>query len=524
MKPGTHPCVLLGEMFDKSRDAMVHGGAWRRVLPAKAFREEKIRLVSELGGRTAPRRSLLAMGAKGLLAGGAAVAISEVAGAGQAAAATSTATPDWINVVSGYGADPAGATDSTTAFTNAIAAAAKAGGGVIYIPAGVYTISSTLTCTTVPVYFVGDGPWATTISFTGTGDCFRVYDGSAYGTRTKFAGGFIGITLDGAKAGAGSAGLHLGDLLQYELDLTVQNFYGTGSIGVHLDNNYYWTEQLHGRIYAQSCASHVVFDWTSGTATTSSGSFERCDLDIYINQDSAKFDGVVFRNGAFVTNGSLKIRGNFGAGSAAVSSAALRLTGYQSVNGYTSYSGIVDSMLDVGVECASGTYPPQTIVFGAAGNAISGCYGALNFGAAGNNFARSNNSNNVSGFYGHTGGDNTLPGGWATYSSGFPTGITGHVAFRFLPTGKEVMVSWAFDIAAGTTLHTGDAIVTVDSKFAYNDNKIIPGNNSGADLTGNVYAPAYLTSAAAFKYGGPSYAGSTASYWYGQGVYTLSLG
>jgi hypothetical protein len=466
------------------------------------------------------------MGATGLLAGGAAVAVSDFAGGTQAAsAATSTATPAWINVASSaYGADPTGVSDSTTAFKNAISAAASAGGGVIYIPAGTYLISSTLTCTTVPVYFLGDGAWATVISFTGTGDCFRVYDSSTYGDRTKFAGGFSGITIDGTKAGAGSSGLHAGDLLQYELDLTVQNFYGTGSIGVHLDNNYYWTEQLFGRIYAQNCTSHVVFDWTTATSSTSSGSFERCDLDLYLDQVNAGFDGVVFRNGAYVTNGSLKIRGNFGSSTSAVSSAALRLSGYESANGYTSYSGIVDSMLDIGVECGSGSHTPQTIVFGASENSISGCYGALNFGAAGNTFTESNNSGNVFSFIGQATGDTTLPGQWATYSTGFPAGITGHVAFRVLPTGHEVMVSWAFDIAAGTTLRTGDTIVTVASQFAYTDNKIIPGNNSGADLTGNVYAPAFLTADAAFQYSGPAYEGSSASYWYGQGVYTLSLG
>ena len=69
-------------------------------------------------------------------------------------------------------------------------------------------------------------------------------------------------------------------------------------------------------------------------------------------------------------------------------------------------------------------------------------------------------------------------------SSGFPTGTTGHVSLRVLPTGNEVMVSWAF--------------VTVNTKFAYNNNKIIPGNNSGG--------------------------GVGASWWYGQGVYSLSLG
>lgn len=57
----------------------------------------------------------------------------------------------------------------------------------------------------------------------------------------------------------------------------------------------------------------MVFD-CSGDVTTSSGSFERCDLDIYIDQWDADFDGVVFRNGAFTGNGSLRIRGNFAGG------------------------------------------------------------------------------------------------------------------------------------------------------------------------------------------------------------------
>jgi hypothetical protein len=121
----------------------------------------------------------------------------------------------------------------------------------------------------------------------------------------------------------------VGDLLQYELDLTVQNFYGSGSIGVHLDNNYYWTEQLYGRVYAQNCASHVVFD------------------------------GVVLQNGACISNGSLRIRGNFGVSSSPVKSAALRLTGAQNVNGYDNVSGITSAMLDIGVECASGDATPH---------------------------------------------------------------------------------------------------------------------------------------------------------------------
>jgi hypothetical protein len=473
----------------------------------------------------ATRRSLLAMGATGLLAGGAAAVISDTTGKTAVAAAAETATPDWINVTAAaYGADPTGSNDSTTAFKDAVSAASA--GSVIYIPAGTYKISSTVTCTTVPVYFVGDGAWASIIEFTGSGDCFRIYDDTTYNSRTKWSGGFIGITIDGsnASASAASTALHVGDLLQYELDLTVQNFGTSGSIGVHLDNNYYWTEQLYGRIYAQNCANHVVFDWTSGTASTSSGSFERCDLDVYIDQVGADFDGIVFQNGAFITNGSLKLRGNFGSSSSSVSSAALKLTGSQDTNGYNSASGIIDSSLDFGVECGSGDYTPQTIVFGSAANTISGCTGLLNFGAAGDTFTASNNDDNIWNFMGQVGGDSALPNQWATYSSGFPTGITGHVAFRALPTGNEVIVSWALTIAADTTMKNGDTIVTVNSRYAYTDNKVIPANIAGADLTGNVYAPAYLTPAAEFQYNGPSYEGSGDSWWFGQGVYTLSLG
>jgi hypothetical protein len=111
-----------------------------------------------------------------------------------------------------------------------------------------------------------------------------------------------------------------------------------------------------------------------------------------------------------------------------------------------------------------------------------------------------------------------------TSNSGFPAGLSGEVSFRFMPTGNEVMVTWALTIAAGITLRSGTPIFTVDKIFVYSDNKVIPGNNVGADLTGNVYAPAYVTSAGAFQYCGPSYEGSTPSYWSGQGVYTLSKG
>jgi VCBS repeat-containing protein len=377
------------------------------------------------------------------------------------------------------------------------------------------------------VYIVGDGAWASVLKFAGSGDCIRIYDDTAWGSRSTWGGGIVGITIDGSAATGTATGVHLGDLLQYELDVTVQNFTAAGSIGIHFDNNYYWTEQFYGRVYAQNCAGHVVFDVTSSTSSTATGSFERCEFDIYVDQEDAGFDGVAFRNGAFTGNSTLKIRGNFGYSTTTVDSAVLRLS---------AGSTIAESLLDIGVECASGAHTPQTIVFGSTAYAIIDCYGSLNFGLAGNTFTKSNNSGNVVNFLGHVTGDTALPQDhWVvcaptttSTNSAFLSGVTGHVAFRVLPTGSEVMITWALDIASGTKLTTGETIFTLvaaeTARFAYSDNKIIPGNGSGGGQSGNVYAPAFLTATGAFQYTGPAYTSSGTSWWYGQGVYTLYTG
>jgi hypothetical protein len=94
-------------------------------------------------GNGATRRRLVFAGA---LAGAAelAAATGILPGTSTAADAATTedGTTDWINVVSDYEADPTGAADSTTAIQDAIAACPV--GGVVYFPAGSYTVSSPL--------------------------------------------------------------------------------------------------------------------------------------------------------------------------------------------------------------------------------------------------------------------------------------------------------------------------------------------------------------------------------------------
>ncbi len=319
------------------------------------------------------------------------------------AATWENAPVDWLNVVTGYGADSTGTTDATTAIQNCVNACIAQGGGVIYIPRGTYKITSTITCDQngVPVYFIGDGTMVTTLKFSGTGDCIRHYDSSYYYSRLH-GGCFKGIAIDGTGAGAGSSGLRMGDIFYYELDLRVLNFTASNCIGAWFQNSYYWTEQLHGRVRAEWCTQHVVFDVNASGAATTTGSFMRLDADFSIEGSG---DGVVFQNGTYPNHGRLNIIGNFQGNSIPVTTAILRLTGSVPAGlGETNHANISDCRLDMGCE-ANNTYTPQSIVFGNSSNYIHNVTGTLSFY---NGVSASNNAGNLFRFVGTITGDSSL--------------------------------------------------------------------------------------------------------------------
>jgi Pectate lyase superfamily protein len=72
----------------------------------------------------------------------------------------------WINVVTQYQADPTGGTDSTAAIQAALDSV-PASGAVVYLPAGIYAISDTLTAT-AKTTIQGDGDGATVITQSST--------------------------------------------------------------------------------------------------------------------------------------------------------------------------------------------------------------------------------------------------------------------------------------------------------------------------------------------------------------------
>ena len=96
--------------------------------------------------------------------------------------------PQWFNVrSSAYGATGNGTTDDTTAIQAAITAAHNAGGGVVYLPAGTYKLSSALTIGT-GVTLAGDGLQVTTLTQTST---------SANGISVTSASAISDVTLQG---------------------------------------------------------------------------------------------------------------------------------------------------------------------------------------------------------------------------------------------------------------------------------------------------------------------------------------
>lgn len=346
------------------------------------------------------------------------------------------------------GADPTGVNDSTAAIQAAIGGL-PATGGIVYIPAGAYRVNSTITVTlanNATVMIRGDGYQATFLNFHGTGDCIRMRDPSTYaGNNIAWRSGVTGLTIDGTSAAAGSTGLHVGDIGMLKLDLMVQNFTGTGAIGIWFDNTVSWTEEADVRAVVANCTQHVVFQVTTGFNSFGYGAY-----DFTVFTSSNQQDGVVIKNGALVYHSSLRIRGNFTAGAAATTAAALRLTGVAPAGTPNAgrVSEIVACHLDVQVECSSGAFAPASVNIDQVNFCVlASCYGILDFGYGAGGFASAQFAATLLQFAGIVNDNGTLapvgsgpgaPGAWrainkpAVYAT--PAATTPTLFQLFFPT------------------------------------------------------------------------------------------
>jgi hypothetical protein len=207
--------------------------------------------------------------------------------------------------VDDYGADPTGTNSSNTAVANAVAAMGS-NPGVLEFGPGDYLLSAT---TTLGAYqsIRGQGRGVTTITFTGTGDCFRVWDQTSRAdVPPTVAGPIEGFTIEGSGAGANSSGLHIGDLFGAQVrDVLIADFAAPGCIGLWFDNYIQYFERGDISAVVNNCTDCVVFDVHGGDPSFSYSIYNLW-MFAYANQN-----GVVIRNTAVLAHTKLTIFGNF---------------------------------------------------------------------------------------------------------------------------------------------------------------------------------------------------------------------
>lgn len=290
------------------------------------------------------------------------------------------------NVVS-YGADPTGSTACDT-IVNAIISALPTQGGVIYFPTGTYKVSTVLTALlagTQTVTIKGDGASSTVLNYYGTGDCIRMYNSSAYGSggAQSYFSGIHDLTIDGTHGTGSPVGLHAGDITAIQTSgLVIQNFTGTSSIGMHLDNTVNWTEQANIRAIIINCTRGTVLEVTTGT-----GSFGYCSFDFTFYQSGAQSCFCVI-NGAGFYHGSFKARGDIGGSATTLTGtpAFFYISGVgpggSSASGESAYIAAckIDVMCEPNNNSGANTHFMQTFYLDSSTfGSINECYGMLDF-------------------------------------------------------------------------------------------------------------------------------------------------
>ena len=289
----------------------------------------------------------------------------------------------------------------------------------MYFPPGNYIVQAGQIAATIPgVYFMGSGLGnaVLTVKAGTAGDTISITNTGSYLSGIGEIGGGVidGLTIDGTNAGAGSCGIHAGDIESLQFDCWVLNFNNSGGsgitqgIGVKLDNRHYWTERSEGTIRAYDNWCGVYFGQSNPSGYNS---FARTNLTLFITSPSTYSDsssqmgaeacGVIIADGAVVYDATLQIVGNFGGQSRApVSPATYGAVLYIMDTSNGSGSRMTNSALNIGVESGSDPYVPYSIYLDASNNSISNTIGFWDFGPEATEFKACNNSNNLTGHIG----------------------------------------------------------------------------------------------------------------------------
>jgi hypothetical protein len=195
--------------------------------------------------------------------------------------------------------------------------------GVITIPSGSYTQSTTIHVNSPRVSIIGAGSGAVKITCTINSVCWDIRLVPFPFETNPQSGQVSGFTLIGQPANASAVGMEMGDITGARLeDVVIQGFTGSNAVGLWWNNINGWMERVNvQRVWLNGNTTNYKF--TNGGGTTLSASFcynQWLDLrlNVYDGQKGIDFQGgflcgstlLVVMNGKGVNKTYINITGN----------------------------------------------------------------------------------------------------------------------------------------------------------------------------------------------------------------------
>jgi len=168
--------------------------------------------------------------------------------------------------------------------------------GVITIPAGSYTQSTTIHVNSPRISIIGAGSGAVEITCTTNAPCWDIRL-NPFVTEPKVGGQIGGFTLIGQYGKPDAVGMHMGDITNTLLqDVLIKGFTGPNAVGLWWDNVNGWTERVNvQRVNLDGNTTNYKFTNSGGGDGTSSFCYNQW-LDLRINVGPGQ-KGIDFQGG-----------------------------------------------------------------------------------------------------------------------------------------------------------------------------------------------------------------------------------
>lgn len=304
-----------------------------------------------------------------------------------------------------------------------------------------------------------------TITASGTGDLFRLYDNSSYESRTVHGGGWVGEApfIDGTSTTGASSAFHGGDIFRLRTRIMAQNFTGSGAHGILWDNVWAISEEMDVDAWVSNCSTLYEWTQTPGSGNTFCfGSYERSTMVLGFSQVNASSPVFKFSAGVYFDGSKATVKGNAtGTNAGPITTAMFYATG-TSPSGSQDGTGVVSSNfaateIDCNIELDDngGTdWTDNPTTFKIDGSCFfGGLTGRLDFGAASKAWVP---TTAIVGFTGETDGadPNIVP------QTTEPQLLQGQVAFGTYAAGASLASSGTISTAATWAIVNPTADVT----------------------------------------------------------------